>query len=171
MKSKKVEVLIKAIIPVIIIAGCFGIEKVISMGTEKSFDKPIIVNSDDLSQNDNTDSLEVLSKESFGDVKGLTENFGFKSDNEILLGIGLTREEFYKKYPKELDKGDEKNNKLLEEQTNDAYCGRVYEFNLADSTKKSLDIDVRDLYSDLVSERNNITYVKDNKYYIYVIIM
>ena len=167
MKSEKIKMLIKVLIPVSIILMCFGIEKIIGIRTDKLFAKPVTINSDDLSLKDDNSVLEVVSKESFGDVKGLTNNFGFKNNNEILLGIGMSREEFYEKYPEELDKGNKENDKLIDEQYNDAYCGKMYEFNITDSTKKPLNINVRDVYSDLLAGGNRVSYVDNNKFYIY----
>ena len=167
MKSKKVEVLIKVLIPVAIVSVCFGVEKLISLHTEKSFNKPIIINSKDLSLDDDGNSLEVVSKEAFGDVKGLTANFGFINDNEVLLGIGLSREEFYNKYPNELDKENEANNKLIQERDNDLYYGKMYVFNLKDESKKSLNIDAKNVFSDMICGVNKFSYVNDEKFYLY----
>lgn len=163
MKNKKIELLIKVSIPVIIIAGCFGIEKLISLHTEKSFSKPIIVSNDDLSLKDDSNSLEIVSKESYGDVQGLTENFGFINDNEVLLGIGLGREEFQKKYPNEIDKESTE----CDEFYRDVYSGTMNVFDLTKLTKKSLDIDVRNVNSDLISGSNKFSYVNDDKLYMY----
>ena len=46
MKNKKVELLIKISIPILIIGGCFGIERLLSVRTEESFSNPIIVSED-----------------------------------------------------------------------------------------------------------------------------
>lgn len=125
-----------------------------------------IVNTDNSSLDYSSNPLEVINKESFGDVQGLTKNFGFINDNEVLLGCGLSREDFYKKYPNEIDKSNSENNKLLDEQLNDQY-GKMYRFNLADGTKKPLNIDTRDVYSDLMSGANKFSYVSKNKFYMY----
>jgi len=100
---------------------CFGAEKVITAYSENSFNKPVIVNTDNSSLDYSSNPLEVINKESFGDVQGLTKNFGFINENEVLLWCGLSREDFYKKYPNEIDKSNSENYKLLDEQLNDQY--------------------------------------------------
>ena len=47
--------------------------------------------------------LEIVSKKSYGNVEGISENFGFIGEDEALVGIGISRGEFYKKYPNKMD--------------------------------------------------------------------
>lgn len=164
MKSKKVKLLIKVLIPLIIIGTCFGVEKIISIHAEKSFNKPIIVEADNSSRNYDNDLLEVVSNEKIGYIKGLTENYGFIDDNKILLGIGMEREEFYKKYPEGFEKGRDE---ALVKQMDNEYYGKVCELNLIDSTQNTLNINVTDVCSDLLSGGDKLNYADNNELYTF----
>lgn len=67
MKSNKLKLIIKVLIPVVIIGGCIGVEKVLSKQEEKIFNKAIVVNNEDIDV-DEGESIEIQSKEVYGDV-------------------------------------------------------------------------------------------------------
>lgn len=163
MKSKKIALLIKILIPVLIIGGCLGADRLLSARAEDFSSKPIIVSKDSSELVVDDKPLEIVNKKSYGDVLGLSANLGFIGDDEALVGIGMSREEFYKKYPNEPDKNDDK---TIDNAYNDIY-GKIYRLKLPTLEKKSLDIDTRNLFSDLVPNVNKINYVKDNNYSIY----
>jgi len=166
MRSKKVVLLIKIAIPIVIIGGCLGIERVLSVKAENFSSKPIIVSEDNSSLIAEDKPLEIVSKQSYGNVEGFSENLGFISDDEALVGIGISREDFYKKYPKEFDKSNENDDKDNYNANNDIY-GNIYRLKLSNLEKKPLSIEMRNLYSDFLPNVNRINYVKDNNYSIY----
>lgn len=158
MKSNKLKLIIKVLIPVVIIGGCIGVEKVLSKQEEKIFNKAIVVNNDDIDV-DEGESIEIQSKEVYGDVVGLTQNFGFVNNDEVLVSIGLSREEYNKKYPDPIDKNeDELYDKFINEM-----CGKMYVYNLRDFSKKELGMDARDICSDLIPNTNKYVYLSENK--------
>lgn len=158
MKSNKIKLIIKILIPVVIIGGCIGVEKVLSKQKEKIFNKVVVVNNDDIDINEG-ESIEIQSKEVYGDVVGLTQNFGFVNDDEVLVSIGLSKEEFNKKYPNPIDKSDYE----LEDQVINELCGIMYVYNLRDFSKKTLGMDARDICSDLIPNTNKYVYFSENK--------
>lgn len=166
MKNKKVVLLIKIVIPIVIIGGCLGIERLLSVRSENFSDKIIIVSEDSSSLIADDKLLEIVSKQSYGNVEGFSENLGFISDDEALVGIGISREDFYKKYPKEFDKSNESDDKANYNANNDIY-GNIYRLKLSNLEKKPLGIEMRNLYSDLVPNVNKINYLQDNNYSIY----
>lgn len=161
MKNKNIAYLIRIsipiLIPALIIGACFGLDKIISVKAEDFSSKPIVVNKDSslLSIADDN-PLEIVSKKYYGNVEGFSQNFGFIGDEEILVGIGMNREEFYKKYPKDNNKPDK----------NDI-SGKLYRLNLTTLEKKPLDIDTGSTLSDFATNVNKISYVKDNNNSIY----
>lgn len=169
MKNKKIASLIRIsipiLIPVIIIGACFGLDKIISVKAEDFSSKPVVVNKDKslLSITDDN-PLEIVSKKSYGNVEGFSQNFGFIGD-DALVGIGMDRKEFYKKYPNDKNKPDE-NGKINQNAINDI-SGKLYRLNLTTLEKKTLDIDTRSILSDFVPNGNKISYVNDNNYSIY----
>lgn len=166
MRSKKVVLLIKIAIPIVIIGGCLGIERILSVKAENFSSKPIIVSEDNSSLIAEDKPLEIVSKQSYGNVEGVSENLGFISDDEALVGIGISREDFYKKYPNEFDKSNENDDKDNYNANNDIY-GNIYRLKLSTLEKKPLGIEMRNLYSDLVPNVNKINYLQDNNYSIY----
>lgn len=164
MKSKKVKLLIKISIPILIIGGCFGIERLISVRAEDSFNKPIIVSENSSSRIADSKPLEIVSKQSYGNIEdGFSANLGFINDDEALIAIGMSREEFYKKYPNEIDKNDIDVN----DNAHNDRSGEIYRLKLSNLEKKPLGIEMKNLYSDLVPNVNKINYVKGNNYSIY----
>jgi hypothetical protein len=166
MRSKKVVLFIKIAIPIVIIGGCLGVERVLSVKVENFSSKIIVVSEDNSSLIAEDKPLEIVSKQSYGNVEGFSENLGFISDDEALVGIGISREDFYKKYPKEFDKENENDDKANDNANNDIY-GNIYRLKLSTLERKPLSIETRNLYSDFVPNVNKINYVKDNNYSIY----
>lgn len=158
MKSNKLKLIIKVLIPVVIIGGCIGVEKVLSKQGEKEFNKAVIVNSDDVSITEGS-AIEIESKEVYGNVEGLNQNFGFVNDDEVLVSIGLSKEEFNKKYPDPIDKNDYE----LYDKFSNEMCGKMYLYNLRDFSKKALGVDARNICSDLIPNTNKYVYLSENK--------
>ena len=151
MKNKKIELLIKGSIPLLIIGGGFGIERVLSARAENFASKPIIVSEDSSLLIADDKPLEIVNKQAYGNVDGLSENLGFIGDDEALVGIGISREEFYKKYPKEFDKSNENEDKANDNALNDIY-GNIYRLKLSTLEKKPLGIEMKNLYSKLLKK-------------------
>ncbi|OOM76505.1 hypothetical protein [Clostridium sp. BL-8] len=168
MKNKKILLIIKIAIPIIILGGSFEIERYISARVEKFSNNIVIVNEDNSALGEDDKPLEIVNRQSYGNVEGFSENFGFIGDDEALVGIGLSQEEFYKKYPNEFDTSNEKDDKLFDEANDDIY-GNIYRLKLSTLEKKPLPlgIEVNSLWSDLELNVNKITYIKDNNYLIY----
>lgn len=166
MKSKKIEILIKVLVPLIIIGSCFGIQKLISIQKGKSYNKPIVINEDSQFYESKGNEIEILSNEVYGSIDGFSKNYGFISDNEVLVGIGMSQEEFTKKYPDDIEKGTEEYDALYDNMINDMY-GKVYILNLSTLERKPLNMDARDVYSDIISGVNKLSYLSEDKLYIY----
>ena len=75
----------------------------------------------------------------------------------------MSREEFYKKYPNELDKNDME----INDNARNDRSGEIYKLKISNLEKKPLGIEMKNLYSDLAPNVNKINYVKDNNYSIY----
>lgn len=163
MKNKKIQLIIKILIPVVIVGACFGIEQGVSVYTQHSFDDPVVINVDE-SIMDDDEGLEIESKESYGDIPGLTGCFGFINDDEALISIGLNRDEFYKKYPNELENNEDE--KLINNMVKD-YYGKMYVVNLKDFTKKPLGIEQTYVSSGLIHGVNKFSYFDKYKFFIY----
>lgn len=170
MNEKTKLLLVKISIPVLIIGGCLGIDRMFNGKAEETYEKPVIVCSDSASVSAADDKpLEIADKRSYGDVQGLSENLGFIGKNEALVGIGLSRNEFYKKYPKAPSKSNNMSEKEKEYENNaygDIY-GNIYKLNLSTLEKKPLNIETRNLYSDVVPNVYKLNYIKNNQYGIY----
>lgn len=164
MKEKSKLRIIKITIPVLIIGGCFGIDRLIKSYRDESNAKPIVVweNSSKLPGTDDK-PLEVISKKNYGNIEGLSENLGFIGDDEALVGIGMNREEFYKKYP---NKVDSNNNKQLDSSYNDQ-VGNIYKIKLSTLEKNPTGIPVKSLISDIALNSSKVVYRSDNKVYFY----
>ncbi len=170
MKNKKIAWLIRTsipiLIPALIIGACFGMDRLINVKAVDFSSKPVIVNRDRSLLSTADDSpLEIVNKKVYGNIEGLSQNFGFIGDDEALVGIGMSREEFYKKYPNDNNKPD-KNGKINNNAINDI-SGKLYRLNLTTLEKKTLDIDAGSTLSDFVPNANKISYVKDNNNLIY----
>ncbi|MCR4944135.1 MAG: hypothetical protein K5986_06705 [Clostridium sp.] len=167
MKGKKIQLLIKIMIPAVIIGAGFGGYKILNDRAERSFNKTVVVNDSEASYIDENDSsLEILSKEAFGDVEGFSGNYGFINDNEVLIGIGLSKEEFFEKYPDEIDKTDDD---LFWQQQDDQY-GKLYVYNLKDSSKRLLNTKVRDMFSDSALSLSKYAYINGDNVSIFDIV-
>ena len=163
MKGKKIQLLIKIIIPIVIIGASFGAYILFNNNAEKAFEKVVVVNDDSDSYSDSTSSLEVLSKEAYGDIKGFSKNYGFINDDEILIGVGLSKEEFYEKYPDEIDKMDDE----LYWKADSDKSGEVYKYNLINSEKKPFDVKVNNMYSVSISTLGKYAYLDEDKISIF----
>lgn len=164
MNVRNKMLLIKISIPVLIIGGGFGVDKLFRTQAEDLSSKPIIV-AEDSSALPAVDEkpLEIINKKAYGNVEGFSENLGFIGEDEALVGIGMTIEEFYKKYP---DKIDSKDNKKIDDAYNNQY-GNMYRLKLSTLEKKPLNIKTRSLLSDIVLNADKVSYSADNKVFIY----
>lgn len=164
MKQKAKNILIIIGIPVFIIVGCLGLDKFITVKGQNISQKPEVVWKDS-SALPLTDGkpLEIVSKKTYGNIQGLSENFGFINSNEAVLGIGMDKDEFYKKYTKDRSKmSDEESSKA-----SDDIEGRVYKLNLTTFEKSPLSMETKNVTEAVVPNINKLNYVKDNKYNLY----
>ncbi|MBM7871255.1 hypothetical protein JOC70_002753 [Clostridium pascui] len=127
MKGNLTGTILKIAIPVALIGGAFVLEHMFNDKAE-NFTNSIKVISENNSQISIVDDkpLEIVDKKSYGNIQGMSENYGFISNNEILVGIGLNKEEFYKKYTKD-------SNKMTREENDNAYedmYGKIYKIKL-----------------------------------------
>lgn len=134
MNEKNKFLLLKVSIPLVVIGGCIGINRLFNAKAEDFSQKPVVVceDSSSLSQTDNK-PLEIVSKKSYGNVVGVSENLGFIGEDGALVGIGLGSDEFHKKYIKEITKGSDEESKAQ----NDIY-GSLYKLKLSTLEKKPL---------------------------------
>lgn len=127
MKASLRGTILKIAIPAVLIGGTFVLEHMFNAKAE-DFTNSVNVISKDNSQISIVDDkpLEIADKKSYGNIQGLSESFGFISNNEAIAGIGLSKEEFYKKYTKD-------SNKMTSDESNNAYedmHGKVYKVKL-----------------------------------------
>lgn len=127
MKKNVKGTILKIAIPAVLIGGTFVLEHMFNARAE-DFTNSVNVISEDNSQISIVDDkpLEIADKKSYGNIQGLSESFGFISNNEVIAGIGLSKEEFCKKYTKD-------SNKMTSDESNNAYedmTGKVYKVNL-----------------------------------------
>lgn len=164
MKQKAKNILIIIGIPVFIIVGCLGLDKLITAHGQSISQKPEVVWKDSSALPLTDDKpLEIVSKKTYGNVQGFSENFGFINSNEAIVGIGMGREEFYKKYTKD-------GSKMIGEESGEASDdieGRVYKLNLTTFEKTPLSIETKNVIEAVVPNINKLNYVKDNKYNLY----
>ncbi|WP_411681273.1 hypothetical protein [Clostridium thailandense] len=163
MNEKNKLLLLKISIPLVIIGGCVGINRFFNAKADGFSQKPIVVceDSSSLSQTDNK-PLEIVSKKSYGNVVGVSENLGFTGEDEAIVGIGLGSDEFHKKYAKEITKGSDEEFKAQ----NDIY-GSLYKLKLSTLEKKPLNIETKDKLSDILPSVCKLNYAKGNSIYIY----
>lgn len=138
MKENVRGTILKIAIPVVLIGGAFAVEHMFNAKAE-NFTSSIKIISENNAEIQVADDkpLEIIDKKSYGNMQGLSENFGFINDNEILIGAGLGREEFYKKYTKD-------SRKMAIDESNNAYddmYGNVYKVNLDTLKKVPIKID------------------------------
>lgn len=162
MKHEKIFLLIKIAIPVLIIGGSFGIDRFMSAEVENSSHKLVVMGKDSSTYAAADDKpLEISNKKSYGNVEGLSANFGFVNDDEALVGIGMSREEFKKKYPEKIKESNDNKNEM-----NDVF-GTVYRLKLSNLEKISLGMNARDMSSNLLPGANRMIYAKDKQYLVY----
>lgn len=139
MDKKNRSLLIKISIPIIILVGGFGIEKFLNRET-KDTSKDVVVVCPDNTSLPQVDAkpLEVISKKSYGNIEGLSDNFGFFGEDEAVVGVGISNKEFYNKYIKD---GVQISANKSQELYKDAR-GTVYKLNLSSLEKKPLNIDI-----------------------------
>lgn len=163
MKEKNKFLLLKILVPVLIIGGCAGINKLFNVKAQNLSQKPIVVCEDSSSLPKIDDKpLEIVSKKSYGNVVGVSENFGFIGDDEIVVGIGMSSDEFLRKYPKGISKGSDEEFKAWNDMR-----GSLYKLKLSTSEKIPLNIATRDRLSDISPNGSKLNYVKGNKLFIY----
>ncbi|AJA47477.1 hypothetical protein CPAST_c13980 [Clostridium pasteurianum DSM 525 = ATCC 6013] len=164
MKRKAKNILIIIGIPVFIIVGCLGLDKLITAHGQSISQKPEVVWNDSSALSLTDDKpLEIVSKKTYGNVQGFSENFGFINSNEAIVGIGMDRDKFYKKYTKALSKmTDKESNEAM-----DDFQGSVYKLNLTTFEKYPLNIETKNVTEAVVSNINKLRYAKDNKYNLY----
>ncbi|WP_097026865.1 hypothetical protein [Clostridium peptidivorans] len=169
MKKNIRGTILKIAIPVVLIGGTFILERMFNAKAE-DFTNSAKVISEDNSQISIVDDkpLEIADKKSYGNIQGLSESFGFISNNEVIAGIGLSKEEFYKKYTKD-------SNKMTSDESNNAYedmYGKVYKVKLDTLEKtpiKSNDklISTRLVISGLSPDRTKFNFQDLSKVYNY----
>jgi len=163
MHECKKNLLIKILIPVLIAGASVTAYRILSVEAQDTA-KPVIVseNSSLLPSIDDK-PLEILNKKVYGNLQGISGNYGFIGENEVLVGIGMNKEEFYKKYTKDTkDMSDQE----LENAWNDIY-GSLYKLNLLTLEKTPLNINAKSLISDLSPNGQKVNYYDNDKYNIY----
>ena len=141
MKDAKKMTILKVLIPILIISGCFLIQRIFTSREGKDNKKTVVVcrDSSKLAIVDDK-PLEVISNKRYGELTGLKENFGFTSNNEVIVGVNNSE--------------DTKNWNLCK-------------LNISTLEIKHLNIPTINLISSEISTLKKIAYANDNKLHIY----
>ncbi|WP_446897373.1 TolB family protein [Clostridium sp. LBM24168] len=159
MKNSRISLFVKISVPVLIIGGSLGIEKFMSAKSENLLNKTMIVMKKSPPQISDSKLLEIENKKSYGNIKGLSENFGFINDDEILVGIGIDMEEFKRKYPQKINESNYS--------AENDISGIMYKLKLSNLEKKSLEIDTNSIISNISPNSDKVIYVKNGKELVY----
>ncbi len=160
--KKKIKIsLLKVCIPIVIIGGCLSIGVLVTHQSDKSKEKSQVVckDSSELVFKDNK-PLQVISKKQYGNIEGISKNFGFSDNNEIVVGIGLSADEYKNKYNRELNNSDGN-------EPNYDRAGYVFKLNLSSLEKKPLNIRTYNVKAITQNVESELDYYKDGKLNIY----
>ncbi|KOC36674.1 hypothetical protein [Clostridium botulinum] len=166
------EILIaKIAVPTLIIGGLIGASYFGESYATDISDNPIIV-SEKVVEANNIDNkpLQIVQRWQSKNIPGLSQLWGVNSKDEIIAGIGLSKDEFEKKYK---DKKSEDIKTMTEyNKLNDNLYGKLYKVDLK-SQKQSLlkyqggYIQNKDVGDGIASDWKYINYDKNEKQYIY----
>lgn len=134
MKNNKKLLLLKISIPALVIGTCIGVEHYFNTKAAGVSEKPVTI----VEESVNTASskpLQIINKQEYKNIPGLSEISGFSENDEVILSIGMTKEELKKKY-KDI-KFDKMTDKEREDFYNDQY-GNLYKVNLNTMEKITL---------------------------------
>ncbi|MCY6484114.1 hypothetical protein OW763_07075 [Clostridium aestuarii] len=168
-KSKKIFAL-KIGIPVILAVGCISITWIFNTKTLVASDKTVVVCEDASELNISDDKpLQIVQRRKIADISGLHDIFGFNEKNQAIVGIGLGKEEFEKKYK------DKKRTEMSDEENDEAYNdihGKLYKFDLETLKKIPLKngkdiVDAEDVTAGFSPDKTKFEYTFNKKQYIY----
>lgn len=176
----KEKLKIKAIIifiPIVLIGSTYLVNSYLKKDIISLNNKCVVV-SDKVLENQNVDDkpIKIVQKWESKNIKGLTQILGVISDDEVLVGIGLSKDEFSKKYKgKNLSQKSEEGEFVYEKEywnANDDINGKVYKLNLKTLEKTSLknkeeNIKTKYLGAGLSPDYNKLDYEKNDSSYLY----
>lgn len=113
---------------------CIGTEYFFNTKEAKASEKPVVI-AEELANTANDKPLQIINKQEYKNIPGLFEIFYFSENDEVILSIGMTKEELNKKYK------DSKLDKLTDKEIEDFYndqFGNVYKINLNTMEKIAL---------------------------------
>lgn len=126
MKSNEKLLILKISIPALIIGTCIGIEYFFNTKAADISEKPVVIMEEPVNTT-NSKPLQIINKQEYKNILGLSEIYGFSENDEVILSIGMTKDELKKKY-KDI-KFDKITDKERENFYNDQY-GNLYKINL-----------------------------------------
>ncbi|WP_027626013.1 TolB family protein [Clostridium lundense] len=168
MKSNKKLLLIKISIPVLVVGTCIGVEHFINTKAVGISEKPVIIVEESVNST-NSKPLQVINKQEYKNIPGLYEVYGFSENDEVILSIGMTKDELKKKYKDfKLDKmSNEKRDNFYKDQ-----YGNLCKLNLNTMEKTILKdnneyINNNTVKAEISPGGKNITYLLNGKSKIY----
>ncbi|MFD3157736.1 hypothetical protein ACFIJ5_12850 [Haloimpatiens sp. FM7330] len=128
MKEKSKMLGVKICIPVVLVGLTFGLNYFSKTYASSSGDNPVVVSETAMEDEKIDDKpLKIVQKWESKNIKGLSEILGVTSENKILAGIGLDKNEFLQKYK---EKNFQKMTDKEIDDTNKDLSGKVYRVNL-----------------------------------------
>ncbi|BDR66042.1 hypothetical protein N072000002_02740 [Clostridium tetani] len=134
MHTKRKALILKISIPALILGTCIGTEYFFNTKAAEVSEKPVVI-AEELANTANNKPLQIINKQEYKNIPGLLQVLDFSEDDEVILSIGMTKEELKKKYK------DFKLDKLTDKEKKDFYndqYGNVYKVNLNTMEKIAL---------------------------------
>ncbi|BDR63334.1 TolB-like translocation protein [Clostridium tetani] len=134
MHTKRKALILKISIPALILGTCIGTEYFFNTKAAEVSEKPVVI-AEELANTANNKPLQIINKQEYKNIPGLLQVLDFSEDDEVILSIGMTKEELKKKYK------DFKLDKLTDKERKDFYndqYGNVYKVNLNTMEKIAL---------------------------------
>ncbi|KAJ50738.1 WD40 repeat protein [Clostridium tetanomorphum] len=168
MNTKRKGLILKVSIPALIIGSCVGVEYFFTTKAQGISEKPIIMVQDSLNI-PNNNPLQIINKQEYKNIPGLYEVYGFSENDEVILSIGMTKDELKKKY-KDF-KLDKMPNEKIDNFYKDQY-GNLYKLNLNTMEKTILKdnneyINNNTVKAEISPRGKNIAYLLNGKSKIY----
>ncbi|CDI48499.1 hypothetical protein BN906_00464 [Clostridium tetani 12124569] len=113
MHTKRKALILKISIPALILGTCIGTEYFFNTKAAEASEKPVVI-AEELANTANNKPLQIINKQEYKNIPGLLQVLDFSEDDEVILSIGMTKEELKKKYKDfKLDKLRDKEKKIF----------------------------------------------------------